>query len=306
MPRAKLQITFIGGGTMTCAILDGLTHSTSASSSAAQTSNYEYALSILVRRPEHAVELGERYSSAYITCDALDSRLWHTAEESLVEGHIILICTKPQDTREVCETICNAYNAAPTPAVLPTIATMCPGITAATLTSWLGPPRGFHIPFPVVRTMPNTPVSVGQGATAMFAPPQTGKLELQRLIEFFRVVSPCVEVLEEESLLDVAAAVSGSGPAYLFAMYRALVAAGVEWGLSEHAARAMVGQTAVGAGILTTNKREISLSAMIGNVCVPGGSTEKGIRVLSDRGLPEAVMEAVGKSLEANHRMKQS
>ncbi len=63
-------------------------------------------------------------------------------------------------------------------------------------------------------------------------------------------------------------------------------------------------QTGVGASMLAINQPEVSLSRMIGNVCVPGGSTEKGIKILIDVGLQTAVTNAVSISLEANRGMR--
>jgi len=63
-------------------------------------------------------------------------------------------------------------------------------------------------------------------------------------------------------------------------------------------------QTGVGASMLAINQPEVSLSSMIGNVCVPGGSTEKGIKILVDVGLQAAVTNAVSTSLEANRGMR--
>jgi pyrroline-5-carboxylate reductase len=56
--------------------------------------------------------------------------------------------------------------------------------------------------------------------------------------------------------------------------------------------------------MLANNQPEIPLSSMIGNVCVPGGSTEKGIKSLIDAGIQKAVINAVGVSLDANHGMR--
>ena len=63
-------------------------------------------------------------------------------------------------------------------------------------------------------------------------------------------------------------------------------------------------QTGVGASMLAINQPGVSLSSMIGNVCVPGGSTEKGIKILEDVGLQAAVSNAVSTSLEANRGMR--
>jgi pyrroline-5-carboxylate reductase len=75
-------------------------------------------------------------------------------------------------------------------------------------------------------------------------------------------------------------------------------------GLPENIARSLVMQTSIGASILGNNQPDVSLSSMIGDVCVPGGSTEKGIRILIDSGLQDAVTNAISTSIQANHAMK--
>ncbi|KFY81621.1 hypothetical protein V498_08706, partial [Pseudogymnoascus sp. VKM F-4517 (FW-2822)] len=248
-------------------------------------------------------QLSERYPGAYVTNNNDDKKLWRIAKDNNLAAHVILICTKPQLTFDVCESICLAYDKVVMPCILPIVVTMCPGITISTLESWLNP-QNHPKPFAVVRSMPNTPVSIRQGATALVASQHATTAEVDRVIALFRVFSPCVEILQEESLLDVAAALSGSGPAYIFQFYKSLVAAGVQQGLPECIARSLVTQTGVGASMLANNQPELSLSGMIGNVCVPGGSTEKGIKRLIDLGLQTTVTDAVSTSLKANHGMK--
>lgn len=203
---SRAHITFIGGGTMACAILDGLAGSASTAFKPGHKS--EYSFSITARRQERVAELAERYPGAYVTDNNDDEKLWRFARDNKLVTHIVLICTKPHSTFDVCESIRLAYENTPTPCVLPTVVTMCPGITISTLESWLSP-RNHQKPFPVIRTMPNTPVSIRQGATALIASRHTTAAELDRVITLFRVFSPCVEVLQDESLLDVAAAISG-------------------------------------------------------------------------------------------------
>jgi pyrroline-5-carboxylate reductase len=135
-------------------------------------------------------------------------KLWEIVKDDKFVAHIILICTKPQSTLDVCDSIRVAYENAPTPCILPTVVTMCPGITISKLESWLSP-QNHPKPFTVVRTMPNTPVSIRQGATALIASQHATTAEVDGVIALFRVFSPCVEILHAESLLDVAAAVSG-------------------------------------------------------------------------------------------------
>ncbi|KAF2430775.1 hypothetical protein EJ08DRAFT_670300 [Tothia fuscella] len=294
------HITFIGGGTMACAILDGLAESMSTTLKPGQAP--EHTFSITTRRQERTMQLSERYPRAYVTDSNDDGRLWELARNDESTAHIVLICTKPQSTLEVCQSIRLAHKSIPAAYNLPIVVTMCPGITIAQLESWLNP-HSHSNRFPVVRTMPNTPVSIRQGATALVPSRWASASEVDCVVTFFRVFSPCVEVLPKETLLDVAAAVSGSGPAWIFQYYKSLIEAAVQWGLPEDLARSLIMQTGIGASMLANEQPEISLSSMISDVCVPGGSTEKGIKRLVDLGLQEAVADAVGTSLGANHRM---
>jgi len=65
-----------------------------------------------------------------------------------------------------------------------------------------------------------------------------------------------------------------------------------------------VTQTGVGSSLLANNQPEVSLNRMIRNVCVPGGSTEKGMKSLEDAGFQAAVINAVSSSLKANQAMR--
>lgn len=62
-------------------------------------------------------------------------------------------------------------------------------------------------------------------------------------------------------------------------------------------------QTGVGASILANDQPDVSLRSMITNVCVPGGSTEKGVKSFEDTGMQAAVIKAIKTSLEANRGM---
>lgn len=199
------HLTFIGGGTLACAILDGLSECDTSEPGRAT----QYSISITTRRQEQVEELSQKYVGAFVTNNNDDERLWVFAKDNVPAAHIVLICTQPQSTSDVCESIrlahdklCLASNN------LPIVVTMCPGITISKLASWLSL-RNHQKPFTVVRTMPNTPVSIRQGATAFFTSGHATEDEVHSIVALFRVFSPCVERLDNENLLDVAAAVSG-------------------------------------------------------------------------------------------------
>lgn len=93
-----------------------------------------------------------------------------------------------------------------------------------------------------------------------------------------------------------------SGPAYLFYMARAMVKAAIEKGLPDKQAKSLVIQSLVGAGLLAQQMPH-SLSKLLNDVCVPGGSTEKAMASLDFHGANEALLTAVNVSWQANKKM---
>jgi len=194
---------------MACAILERLVKSGLTTYLPHRKPRYSFSIS--TRRQEHALELSRRYPDAYITADNSDKKLWrfYDGNDARSVPHIVLICTKPDQTHAVCQNMVAAHDTASARhGTLPIVVTMCPGITIPTLESWLTLSNGEGV-FGVVRTMPNTPVSLRQGATALIASQRAAAVQLDRVVDLFRTVSPCVEILSDESLLNVAAAISG-------------------------------------------------------------------------------------------------
>ncbi|KAF2005474.1 hypothetical protein P154DRAFT_424640, partial [Amniculicola lignicola CBS 123094] len=188
-------------------------------------------------------QISKRYPETYVTDNNDDEKLWLFNNGDAPVAHIVLICTKPQSTSDVCDSIRMAHDKASFPSRnLPMVVTMCPGITISKLETWLHL-RENQNAFTVVKTMPNTPVYIRQGATAFFTNKHASEAKVKSVVALFRVFSPCVERLAEESLLDVAVAVSDSRPAYVFQLYKSLVNSGVECGLPEALAHALVTQT---------------------------------------------------------------
>jgi len=125
----------------------------------------------------------------------------------------------------------------------------------------------------VVRTMPNTPASTGHGVTALFGPRDGGVAEA-----LFGAAGTTVW-LDDENQFDVVTAVSGSGPAYVFAMIEALAAAGVAAGLPPKLADELALRTVAGAGHLA-GLGEASPADLRAGVTSPNGTTAAGLAVL--------------------------
>lgn len=139
----------------------------------------------------------------------------------------------------------------------------------------------------LVRAMPNLGASVGEAVTAL-ASSDTGALEMAR-----RIFQGCGSVVElEEKYFDLVTAVSGSGPAYFFLLMELLVRAAVKEGLSEETAKVLAVQTAVGAARLAADTGE-DPAALRRSVTSKGGTTEAALRVLEEKGVSEAIIQAV-------------
>lgn len=144
----------------------------------------------------------------------------------------------------------------------------------------------------VIRTMPNTPSSIGKGVTAMIASDGV-PAEMEHLAERMLAVIGRVVRLENESDMDAVTAVSGSGPAYVFLMREALEAAAIKAGLSPELAAVLAGETIAGAAMLMQASPE-SPSQLRVNVTSPGGTTQAALDVLmADDGLAKLLDDAV-------------
>jgi pyrroline-5-carboxylate reductase len=139
--------------------------------------------------------------------------------------------------------------------------------------------------------MPNTPALVGAGVTGLYADPSVDTLGRE---EAERIMAAVGEVLwvEEEGKIDAITALSGSGPAYVFAFLEALQAAGEALGFDATTARRLAQATAAGAVRLAQESEE-PLSRLRENVTSKGGTTEAALARLNERGFAEALREAV-------------
>lgn len=144
----------------------------------------------------------------------------------------------------------------------------------------------------IIRAMPNTPASIGKGITAFVSGKAISSNQKKHVVKLLSAVGEAVE-LENEAMIDMVTAVSGSGPAYFFHMVEALAGAGEAIGLSEDHARKLAAQTLIGAGALVEQSGE-SATELRRAVTSPGGTTQAALDVLMrENGLPRVLREAV-------------
>ena len=140
----------------------------------------------------------------------------------------------------------------------------------------------------IVRAMPNTPAAIGCGMTVACCLEGTSS-EARALAEALLGVTGDLAWIEDEAMLDVVTAVSGSGPAYFFRFTEAIAAAGQSAGLPADLAMRLARQTFVGAAALARNNPAEPLSGLRASVTSPGGTTEAGLSVLDDGDILEVL-----------------
>lgn len=142
----------------------------------------------------------------------------------------------------------------------------------------------------VVRSMPNTPAMVGQGASAIAGGTLASDTDLEWAESILGAVGLVVRVHEAD--LDAVTGLSGSGPAYVFLLAEGLIAAGIEQGLSAEVADKLARQTLLGAATLLSQSDQ-SPSTLRDNVTSPGGTTAAGLAVFANANLVGLVGDVV-------------
>jgi pyrroline-5-carboxylate reductase len=144
----------------------------------------------------------------------------------------------------------------------------------------------------IIRTMPNTPGSIGEGISALYAPPNATPRDRKLAESLLAALGETVWV-KRETDIDTVTAVSGSGPAYVFLMVECLEEAARKQGLPPSVAHRLARQTIIGAGALL-KADNAPAEALRRNVTSPHGTTEAALRVLmAKKGLGPLIKRAV-------------
>ena len=148
---------------------------------------------------------------------------------------------------------------------------------------------------PVVRIMPNTPVSVGAGMVLYATNSSATKEETETLVSALELAGKTHEISEAE--MDAASIISGCAPAYVFMFIKALADAGTSLGLDEKSSLLYAEQTVFGSAKLAMESGKAP-DELKKEVCSPGGTTIEGVKSLEKDGLAEIVHSAA----EASYR----
>ena len=142
----------------------------------------------------------------------------------------------------------------------------------------------------VIRVMPNTPAFVGEGMTAVSKGKMASDDDVALACDLFSSIGR-VAILNE-SQMDAATALSGSGPAYMFHILDSLAEGGIKCGLTSNEALLLSAQTMLGAAKMVLSG-EKSPETLKREVTTPGGTTEAGLKILDENNIRQILVETV-------------
>jgi pyrroline-5-carboxylate reductase len=264
---AGLKIAVLGAGNMGAALIGGILKTGVA--------DREHVIAT-VRSAERAAEVQARFS---IQVTAGCNR------EAARQADLIVLAVKPSTLPRVLEEIRDVLREEQ---ILLSLAAAVPLALIEKIVARR---------MPVFRAMPNIPVVVEEGATAV-ASNGCCLPEQRRLVEdIFRAVG--VVVFVEEELMHVVTALSGSGPAYVYMVIEALIAGGLKMGLSREISTRLAEQTVLGAA---KQVRETMLHPAVlrDQVITPGGVTISAIHELEKHGLRSMLISAIETATHAS------
>lgn len=256
-PASFPTIAFIGGGNMASAIIGGLRQ------------HGQPAEQILVVEPQQATREALLAQHGVQAQEAADARL--------AQADVVVWAVKPQLFQQA---------AAPVVAwTLPSLhLSIAAGIPTRSLSQWLGSQR-------IVRAMPNTPALVGKGMTGLFALPQVGAEDRERIAWITSAIGQSLWV-NDEAQLDAVTALSGSGPAYVFYFLEAMRDAGVQMGLEPEQAYRLALATFEGGSALAAQSDE-SPEVLRQRVTSKGGTTFAATTTMDELGVKTSFIQAM-------------
>ncbi len=263
-----MKISFIGCGNMASGMIRGIL----ASGQASQTDLAATAVSEKTRK-----RITEEFGIACIS-----------NEEAASSSDLLILAVKPQ----VYETVIGQIKGKMKASAL--VVSLAPGKSLAWLEEKFGQPLKF------IRAMPNTPAMVGEGMSALSPSRLVTEEDLSCVKGLFESFGKALTV--PEHLMDVVTAVSGSSPAYVFLFIEAMADGAVAGGMPREQAYRFAAQSVLGAAkmVLETGLHPGQLKDM---VCSPGGTTIEAVRVLEEKGLRSAVIEAEAACLRKSRGM---
>lgn len=259
MALQNTRVAFIGSGVMAEAMMKGLVDQGLLTGDQIIASD---------PRRERGHELVARYGVNFTQNNA----------EATRNAEIVVLSTKPQVVNDVAKSVDG--NARDAKLILSILA----GVRISTLNKSFGNAS-------VVRSMPNTPAQIGQGITVWTATPEVPEPQREQARTMLQALGEEIYV-EDEKFLDMATALSGSGPAYVFLFMEALIDVGVHLGFSRRDAEQLVLQTVRGA-VDYAIQSNMHPAPLRNQVTSPGGTSAAALYELEKGGLRTVIADGV-------------
>ncbi len=155
----------------------------------------------------------------------------------------------------------------------------------------------------IVRSMPNTPAQIGEGITVWTASPGVSQEQQEMARQILSALGEEVFV-EDENYLDMATALSGTGPAYVFLFMEAMVDAGVHLGFPRRVAEKLVAQTVLGSvDFYIKANNPVHLAHLRNQVTSPGGTSAAALYYLEKAGFRTALSRAIWAAYERSQEL---
>ncbi len=254
-----MRVSFIGGGVMAEAIIAGV-----------KESDLDVEITVSEPIPERAVYLKEKYRL----------RIAKNNVDAVLETDLVVLSVKPQQLGDVADDIRDMV-----PQIEDvTFMSIMAGVQTQTIVEQIGCDR-------VIRIMANTPSQVGAGATAWTASPTVSSEMREFASDMLQAFGEQV-YFDDEKLVDIATALSASGPAYVFVFIEALIDGAVQLGMTNADARALAIQMVYGSAALAkeTGKHPAELRNLVTS---PGGTTAAALHALEAGAFRKAAIDAV-------------
>ncbi|MEM1323162.1 MAG: pyrroline-5-carboxylate reductase [Bacteroidota bacterium] len=258
-----MKILIIGGGNM------GLTY---AQSFLRSHITNKADMMLLERSPEKAAELAKKDIGT----------VYGRPEECITNADLIIFAVKPQDAMALFEHLKGQVDAQQV------FLSIMAGVKIKTITEALRVSK-------VIRAMPNLPAQIGMGMTAFTSSDEVTRIELVMVQNLLNTTGKTIYV-EDESSIDAATAISGSGPAYVYYFMDAMIQAARQMGFSNSEAELLVSQTFKGAVDLH-NKADLSCEQWIKKVSSKGGTTEAAMASFAKNSVYKDIMMAAQAAL---------
>lgn len=272
---SELTLAFLGTGSMNGAILRGVLAGGTEKGAVRATTRSASSAEKLRDETGVTVFAGEEDADANRTA---------------VKGaDVVLLGVKPYAILDLAREIAPALD----PGTV--VVSVAAGVTLDALQKAL--PQGQ----PVVRSMPNTPSSVGRGVLSVTPGEHASREQLDAVKDVLAAVGTVVEV--PENLIRAVTGVSGSGPAYVFYLAEAMQHAGEQLGLDPETARVLAKETVSGAGVLLAPD-DADPAALRKAVTSPGGTTEQAITTFDEKGLREIIAAGAEASATKGDQME--